>query len=66
MNKKTKQTYLIFIVFLLILALLISIHQYITWGVFFELNDIHHETFIIALLFGAILTYILLIINKKS
>lgn len=42
---------------LAIIALLVIIHQYIFYGVWFEIEDIHHEVFIIALLFGALILY---------
>ena len=66
MNKIKKNIFQITIVFLLILALSISIEQYIRCGSFFQFNDMHHETFIVALLFGAILTYFLYEINKRK
>lgn len=56
MKKKTLQN--LAIVFLLV-ALAIGIHQYINWGIFFEVSDIHHELFIAMFGFsGAVLWYI--------
>ena len=38
------------LIFLLLLgAFLIGVHQYFLYGVWFELKDLHHETFIIGL-----------------
>ena len=34
----------------LIIALLALLHQYLAYGVWFEIKDIHHETIIIAFL----------------
>ena len=39
---------------LLGLAFIVAFHQFIYWGKWFELSDIHHETFMVALVFGAI------------
>jgi len=64
MKMNNKNIFLTVIIFLLILALIISAEQYIRCGSFFQFSDIHHETFIIALLFGAILTYILYFLLK--
>ncbi len=35
----------------LLTALLILLHQYVLYGVLFEVDDLHHETFAIAFLF---------------
>ena len=42
---------------LLFLALLTALHQYVNWGVLFELEDVlHHETLVVVLLaLGAVL-----------
>lgn len=39
---------------LLLMAFLVAVHQYLYWGKWFEFTDLHHETFIVALVFGAI------------
>lgn len=40
-------------------AALIMLHQYVTWGVWFEIKDIHHEMFVVAFAFaGGILLYV--------
>jgi hypothetical protein len=50
--KKMKEN----IAYLLIsLAVLISLEQYIFDGKFFDLNDVHHETFIVAFGFSGLL-----------
>jgi len=38
-------------------SFLIALHQFLNWGHWFEFKDIHHETFIITLLFASILLY---------
>jgi len=43
MNKKTV------VVILLILAFLVALHQFIYWRTWFSVDDLHHETFIVAL-----------------
>ncbi len=40
-----------------ILAIVVIMHQVINWNVVFEFEDIHHEAFIIALVFGGIVLY---------
>jgi len=37
-------------IILLILAFLVSFHQFYYWNTWFSINDIHHETFVIALI----------------
>ena len=44
MNKKT----VVVILILLILAFLVAFHQYYYWQIWFQMNDIHHETFVVA------------------
>jgi hypothetical protein len=39
----------------LILAFLIALHQYLNWGVWFELKDVHHELFIAMFTFAGLL-----------
>ena len=36
------------------LAFLVALHQYVNWGVWFEFKDIHHELFVVALIFGGV------------
>jgi hypothetical protein len=45
MNKKTVAAILI----LLMLAFLVAFHQFYRWQIWFEMSDIHHETFVVAL-----------------
>lgn len=42
---------------LIIAGIALIIEQYVNYGVLFELSDIHHETFIVAALFGAFIIY---------
>jgi preprotein translocase subunit SecE len=43
MSKKTT------VVILLILAFLVAFHQFYYWNTWFSIDDIHHETFVVAL-----------------
>ena len=43
MSKKTT------VVILLILAFLVAFHQFYYWNTWFSIDDVHHETFIVAL-----------------
>jgi len=36
------------IVLFVVLAIVISIHQFLLYGVWFEYTDLHHETWIVA------------------
>jgi len=38
------------VVILLILAFLVAFHQYYYWQTWFNVGDIHHETFVVALI----------------
>jgi len=40
---------------LLLLAFLMALHQYLMFGSWFELKDVHHEAFILAFGFAGIL-----------
>lgn len=44
---------------LLALAFVVGLHQYVVWGYFFEMADLHHETFIIALTFAGFCVLVL-------
>jgi hypothetical protein len=44
MDKKTV------VVILFALAFLVSFHQFYYWQTFFDVGDIHHETFVVALI----------------
>jgi len=46
-------------------AFTILFHQYFNWGKWFEISDIHHETFAVALAFGGILLYGVLKTRRK-
>ena len=41
------------------IAVAIAVHQYLTWGKLFEWSDLHHETFIVAFLFGAVVLWLI-------
>ena len=43
MDKKTA------VIILLILAFLVAFHQFFYWQTWFSVEDIHHETFVVAL-----------------
>ena len=45
MNKKTVALILV----LLLLAFLVAFHQFSLWQIWFEIDDVHHETFVVAL-----------------
>ena len=45
---------------LFVVAFFVGLHQFVVWGYFFELRDIHHETFIIALAFAGVVSLWLL------
>jgi len=49
----------------ILFAIIISVEQYISWGSFFELKDIHHEMFIVMFLFGALSITLLFLIKKR-
>jgi len=42
-----KQRFKKLIFLLLLVAFLIGLHQYFLYGIWFELGDMHHETFIV-------------------
>lgn len=44
-------------VVLLIIALAVVLHQYLIWGIWWEWDEIHHEAFVIALIFAAIISF---------
>ena len=46
------------ILFMLLGSFLILFQQYATWGVWFSISDIHHETFAVALAFAATVLYL--------
>jgi len=46
---------------LLIAAIAIAVHQLVTWGVVFEFDDLHHETWIVMFGFAGLI----LLIKKK-
>ena len=37
------------VIILLILAFLVAFHQFYYWNTWFSIDDIHHETFVVAL-----------------
>ena len=45
------------IVILIVIAVAVAYHQFVNFGVWFQIEDIHHELFISAALFGAALLY---------
>lgn len=62
---KKHKTEFMFVGLFVLLALLISIEQYVSWGSFFEVKDIHHEMFIVMFLFGALIILLLYWIKKR-
>jgi uncharacterized membrane protein YidH (DUF202 family) len=48
--------------FLIILGFLVSFHQYLNYGTWFEIKDIHHELFTVALIFAGV---IILVFNQR-
>ena len=40
---------------LLLLAFLVALHQYLNYGVWFEMKDVHHELFIASFAFSGLL-----------
>jgi hypothetical protein len=40
---------------LLLLAFLVALHQYLNYGVWFEMKDVHHELFIATFAFAGFL-----------
>lgn len=48
---------------MILLGALVSLHQFIFWGSFFEFKDIHHELFIVTLIFAGI---IVLLVTKQK
>jgi hypothetical protein len=55
-----KKTHLAFLLFLI--AFLVLLHQALTWQVWFELKDVHHETFAV----GLVCLGIGILIGKKK
>jgi hypothetical protein len=43
----------------LFIAIVIALHQFIYYGVWFEVADIHHETFMITFAFTGLTLYML-------
>jgi len=56
---KRKQLRLLAVLFL-VLAFIIALHQYVHYGVWFELKDVHHELFIATFGFAGLLLLLLL------
>ncbi len=52
-------------VFFLIAAGLISLDLYLNWGSFFDIADVHHETWIVVFIFGAIILWAVGFSQKK-
>jgi len=48
---------------LLIIAIIIACHQFIVWDVWFEIPDLHHETWIIMFAFAGL---VLLLIGRGN
>jgi len=48
-------------ILLIVVAIAIALHQYVCYGMWFQLEDIHHETFMIMFAFCGI---VLLVIRK--
>jgi len=54
MNKLLKLTSALFVA-----SFLVLLHQYLNWGKWFEIADIHHETFATSLAFGGLVLFII-------
>lgn len=64
-KRKFKNIEFWLITIFILIAVLISIEQYVSWGSFFEFKDIHHEMFIVMFIFGALLIAILSYLRKR-
>jgi len=42
----------------LIIAVVLILDQWYLWGVPFQIEDLHHEAYVIALLLGAVILYV--------
>jgi hypothetical protein len=49
--------HLIIIIFI-ITAMILALDQWWLWGSLFQFEYLHHETYIVALLFGAVVLYV--------
>lgn len=47
------------IIVFIITAIVLALDQWWLWGSLFQTEDLHHETYIIALLFGAFVLYVI-------
>lgn len=45
--------------FLIGLGLAIAFHQYVVFHKWFSLSDVHHETFVLALIFGGVVALVM-------
>jgi hypothetical protein len=48
------KVHIIVIVVLLFLGFLILLHQFLVWGMWFQIEDVHHETFALMCLAAAL------------
>lgn len=48
-----------------VVAFIISFHQYLIWGQWFEWKDVHHELFISAAIFAGILLILVSLFKKR-
>jgi len=48
------------------LAFFVALHQFVNWNTWFELKDLHHETFIVAFVFGGFLCWWLVKRGRKQ
>lgn len=52
-------------IFFLITALCIFVHQYMVWNIWWEWEDLHHETWIIVCIVIGIISLIASLVIKK-
>lgn len=48
------------------ISFIIMLDQYVNWGTWFEIYDIHHELFIVTFLILGISSLVMLGLNKKG
>lgn len=46
-----------YVVYMMMAGFFILLHQWVEFGVLFEVSDLHHETFAISFFFGALVVY---------
>ena len=51
---------------LFLVAFMVALHQALFWGTWFEMEDIHHETVMVTLVFAGVLVGFIKIEGKAS